>query len=69
MGSDERRDDQGLFGAAYENVVYRDSTRDGNEGDTFSGDEPPAKQDRQDEPDKPGKEPAKPAGEEKPPGK
>ncbi|MCE9605828.1 MAG: hypothetical protein K8U03_13110 [Planctomycetia bacterium] len=32
-------EDKALFGAAYEDVVYRDSTRDGNEGNTVSGDD------------------------------
>jgi len=37
---DEEEDEDAIFGAAYENVVYRDSTRDGNEGNTLSsGDE------------------------------
>ena len=32
-------DEKALFGAAYEDVTYRDSTRDGNEGNTVSGDD------------------------------
>ena len=37
--NDDDDEHQQLYGAAYENVVYRDTTRDGNEGDTFSGEE------------------------------
>lgn len=38
--SEEEEDDgKGLFGAAYEDVTFRDSTRDGNEGNTLSGGE------------------------------
>ena len=36
---DEESEEKALFGAAYEDVVYRDSTRDGNEGDTVGDDE------------------------------
>jgi hypothetical protein len=37
---EEDDDDDGeLFDAAYEDVTYRDSTRDGNEGNTVSGDD------------------------------
>ena len=36
---DEADEEKALFGAAYEDVVYRDSTRDGNEGNTVSGDD------------------------------
>ncbi len=39
---DQTPDDDGeLYGAAYEDVVYRDTTRDGNDADTFSGEEGP----------------------------
>ena len=36
---DEEESGGDLFGAAYEDVVFRDSTRDGNEGNTLSGDD------------------------------
>lgn len=36
---DEDDEEENPYGAAYEDVVYRDSTRDGREGDTLSGDE------------------------------
>lgn len=36
---DDEDDGKGLFGAAYEDVTFRDSTRDGNEGNTLSGGE------------------------------
>lgn len=36
---DEADEEKALFGAAYEDVVYRDSTRDGNDGNTVSGDD------------------------------
>jgi hypothetical protein len=42
VGDDDPSEDDeeaNVFGAAYEDVVFRDSTRDGNEGDTLSGDD------------------------------
>ncbi|MGC3969260.1 MAG: hypothetical protein QM775_18445 [Pirellulales bacterium] len=36
---DEEDEDGELFDAAYEDVTYRDSTRDGNDGNTVSGDD------------------------------
>src|SRR5262249_12982599 len=35
LEEDASSDDESLFEAAYEGVVYRDSTRDGREGDTL----------------------------------
>ena len=37
----EEDESHGLFGAAYEDVVYRDTTDDGFEGETFEGGAPP----------------------------
>jgi len=39
LDDEEAEERKALFGAAYEDVVYRDSTRDGNEGNTVSGDD------------------------------